>query len=308
VKSPRQHPLIKKITHSMEGLTPKGRILGQYIIDHPRKAVFMTTKELAEACQVSEATVVRFVSGIGYERYSDFQQTLRDCVDTELTLLERRDLMRRRGQGVEGFRKTVSEEIDNLTYLFNNIQAENLEKATRLLVAADSLYVIGSRLSYTMAYYMGWSLTKLIRNIRILNGSDSTTLDWLTLAPKNTLVVIVSTSRYPNELVRLARWARRKEMQLLSISDGSSCPVIPFAHLSLTAPSRHIPILGSPTSLSCLINYLVHEVGHHLGNGVKEHQEEIEQTYMENDLLFNPTHLQEVKKRNRGSLPSKSSG
>jgi DNA-binding MurR/RpiR family transcriptional regulator len=45
----------------------------------------MTTKELAEARDVSEATVVPFVAGIGYDRYNDFQQALRDFVDTELT-------------------------------------------------------------------------------------------------------------------------------------------------------------------------------------------------------------------------------
>jgi hypothetical protein len=31
-------------------------------------------------------------------------------------------------------------------------------------------------------------------------------------------------------------------------------------------------------------------VANHLGKSVKEHQMEIEQTYLENDLLFNPTH------------------
>jgi DNA-binding MurR/RpiR family transcriptional regulator len=43
--------LIDKITAGMHGLTPKGRILGEYIITQPRKAVFMTTKELAEVLQ-----------------------------------------------------------------------------------------------------------------------------------------------------------------------------------------------------------------------------------------------------------------
>ena len=72
--NPKLHPLIEKISASIEGLTPKGRILGEYIISHPRKAVFMTTKELAEACEVSEATVVRFVTGIGYDRTAIFSR------------------------------------------------------------------------------------------------------------------------------------------------------------------------------------------------------------------------------------------
>ena len=75
------HPsrLTKKgILAQHPALTPKARILADYIVNHPRKAVFMTTKELAQACQVSEATVVRFVSQLGYEGYGAFQQALRD--------------------------------------------------------------------------------------------------------------------------------------------------------------------------------------------------------------------------------------
>ena len=98
------HPLIEKISAGIDGLTPKGRILGDFIISQPRKAVFMTTKELAETCEVSEATVVRFVAGIGYDRYSDFQQALRDFVDTELTLLDRLDIADMQAPGAVRFR------------------------------------------------------------------------------------------------------------------------------------------------------------------------------------------------------------
>jgi DNA-binding MurR/RpiR family transcriptional regulator len=284
------HPLVNKIETLPDKLTPKGKLINEYLLENPRKAVFMTARELAEACDISEATVIRFVAQLGYNGYSKMQQALRDYVDTELTLLDRRDLIRRRGDGGEGFRKTVAEEIDNLTYLYQTMQLDNLEQAVRMLCEKSNIYVVGSRLSYTTAYYLGWSLTKVRKNIHILKGSDSTTFDWLTIAPEDSLVVVVATSRYPNELVRVGRWARRKNMDLMVITDGSTCPIIPFSQLALVAPSKHIPFLGSPTSISCLINYLVHEVANHIGSSVKDHQEEIERTYLENDLLFNPTH------------------
>jgi len=282
------HPLIQKFETLSDKLTPKGKIIGDYLIENPRKAVFMTARELAITCGISEATVIRFVAQLGYKGYSQMQQALRDYVDIELTLLDRRDLMSQRGYGVEGFRKTIAEEIDNLTYLYETMQPESLEQAIRMLCEKSNVYVIGSRLSYTTSYYMGWSLTKVRKNIHILKGSDSTTLDWLTIAPEDSLVVVVATSRYPNELVRIGRWTRRRNMDLLVITDGSTCPVIPFSQHSLVAPSQHIPFLGSPTSLSCLVNYLVHEVANHVGDSLKDHQEEIEQTYFENDILFNP--------------------
>lgn len=281
------HPLMQKISNRLDELTPKGRILGEYIISYPRKAVFMTTKELAQACEVSEATVVRFVSGIGYDRYSDFQQALRDFVDTELTLLDRLDIADMKAPDAVRFRNTVSEEIDNLQQLYNSLDVETMATVVDVLDRRVPVHVIGSRLSYTLAYYMGWAMTKVRDNIRIMAGSDRTTIDWLTIAPANSVAIIVATSRYPNELIRLGKLVKRLGQTLVVITDSASCPVLQFADHHLIAASKHIPYLGSPTSMSCLINYLVHELASRQGNALKEHQAKLEQSYWENDVLFN---------------------
>ena len=287
VITPKLHPLVEKITAGIEDLTPKGRILGEYIIAQPRKAVFMTTKELAETCEVSEATVVRFVAGIGYDRYSDFQQALRDFVDTELTLLDRLDIADMTAPGAVRFRRTVTEEIDNLQQLYSSLDVETMEAVVAVLDRKVPVHVIGSRLSFTMAYYLGWAMTKVRGDIRILAGSDRTTIDWLTIAPAASVTVIVATSRYPNELIRLGKLVKRLGQTLVVITDSSSCPVLQFADHHLVAASKHIPYLGSPTSMSCLINYLVHELASRQGEALKDHQARLEQSYWENDVLFN---------------------
>jgi DNA-binding MurR/RpiR family transcriptional regulator len=287
VTTPKLHPLIDKFSASIEGLTPKGRVLGEYIISRPRKAVFMTTKELAEACGVSEATVVRFVSGIGYDRYSDFQQALRDFVDTELTLLDRLDIADMKAPGAVRFRRTVAEEIDNLQQLYKSLDVETMEGVVAVLDRKVPVQVIGSRLSYTLAYYMGWAMTKVRGNIHILKGSDRTTIDWLTIAPADSVAVIVATSRYPNELIRLGKLVKRLGQTLVVITDSATCPLLQFADHHLIAASKHIPYLGSPTPMSCLINYLVHELASRQGDALKTHQAKLEQSYWENDVLFN---------------------
>jgi DNA-binding MurR/RpiR family transcriptional regulator len=283
----KSHPTMKEIVEQHHSLTPKGRILGNYIIKNSRKAVFMTTRELAVACQVSEATVVRFVSQLGYEGYGEFLQALRDLVDTELTLLDRVDLSDMNVPGAERFRRVVFEEIDNLKELYAKIDMDVIDKVMDYLQKSSNIYVIGSRISYTFAYYMGWSLTKVRQGIRILKGSDSTTIDWLTIAPPDSFVVIIANSRYPNELIKVGKLVRRLGMTLLVIADSSLCPLIQFAHMTLIAPSQHFPLIGSPTPLSCLINYVVIELASRDGKELKEYQAKLEQSYRENDILFN---------------------
>ncbi len=279
--------VVNGIVSQLDTLTPKGKILGSYIIQNPRKAVFMTTKELSEACGVSEATVVRFVGQLGFSGYGAFLQALRDFVDSEMTLPDRADLPGMQGPGTDLLHRVVSEEMNNLRQFYESVDMDALAQIVELFQQSSAVYVIGSRVSYTFAYYLGWSLTKVRRGIHILKGSDSAAIDWLTNAPDNSLVTIIATSRYPNELIKLGKVARRLQQTLLVITDNRLCPVIPFAHRSLVVPSRSIPLIGYPTTISCIINYLVLALVNRQQPELKAHQEKLEQMYLENDVLFN---------------------
>jgi DNA-binding MurR/RpiR family transcriptional regulator len=283
----KSHPVIKGIIGRLDKLTPKGKLLGNYIVQNPRKAVFMTTKELSEACEVSEATVVRFVGQLGFGGYGEFLQALRDFVDSDLTLPDRVDLPGMKGPGTDLLHRVVFEEMSNLRQFYETIDMNILDRIVGRLHESPAVYVIGSRVSYTFAYYLGWSLTKVRKGVNILKGSDSTAIDWLTNAPENSLVAVITTSRYPNELIRIGKVARRLEHNLLVIADNGLCPLIPFAHLSLVVPSRSIPLIGYPTTISCIINYLVLELVNRHQPQLKAHQERLEQMYLENDILFN---------------------
>jgi DNA-binding MurR/RpiR family transcriptional regulator len=278
---------MKRLVEQRSSLTRRARILADYVRENPRRVVFMRTRELASACQVSESTVIRFVDQLGFSGYGEFIQALRDFVDSELTLIERVELSGTGGAGRDRLGRLITEEIDNLKQLYETIDLAAIDEAAALIGEAPSVFVVGSRLSYTLAYYMGWSLAKIRSNIQIMRGSDSTAIDWLTIAPAESLVVIIATSRYPNELLKLARWVRRLKKTLLVITDSPLCPLLSFAHLKLIAPSRTIPVLGSPGTLSCLINYLNTEVMARHGEELKAHQEKLEQSYRENDILFN---------------------
>jgi len=280
------NPIIRRIEQAHSSLTPKARILAEYIVENRRKVVFMTTKELAEACKVSEATVVRFVNQLAYKGYGAFLQELRDVVNDELTMVDRVALTDLKGPGSDRLQRIVGEEIDNLRNLYRDLDMKTAQNVIESLHERPNVYVIGSRLSFTLAHYLGWSLTKVRKGVQILRGSDLTTIDWLTLAPPESLVVIFATSRYPNELIKMGKVVKRLGQTLVVITDNSLCPLNQFSDHVLVAPSKQIPFIGSQTALICLINYLVEEVASRTPEETNAHQELLVQSYRENDILF----------------------
>ncbi len=281
------HPVITTISEHLNSLTPKAQKLGNYIIQHPSQAVFMTTKELAETCGISEATVVRFVSALGYKGYSDFQDALKDFVNTGLSLPERLDIKDKEEPCLNRLHRGITEELNNLKYLYEHIDVEKMNQFIQEMDKAKTIYVTGSRLSYTFAYYLGWSLTKIRRGIHILKGSDSTTMDLLVNAPEESLVILSATTRYPNELIKLCKMIRRAGHKLLVITDSKISPVIPFAHSALVVPSKSIPFIGNVSGILAVTQYMVQELADRRGKDLREYQEQLEQVYLQNDILFN---------------------
>ena len=279
--------LFEKIKTLQSQLTPKGKQLAGYVLQHPQEAVFLRTRELGAACGVSEATVVRFVNRLGYPGYREFIRALRELVDTEMTFIDRVKLVNVNGEETERMGRVIYGEINNLKKLFASLDYPAIRKAAERIKEAGTVYVIGSRLSFTFGYYLGWVLTKIRSGVTILKGSDSTAIDRLTLSPAPALVIIIATTRYPNELIRLAKIARRNGHQLLLMTDSPLCPITQFADVTLIGPYERFLIVGSPSTISCLINCLIFELIHCYGDELQQHQEKLERAFLENDILFN---------------------
>ena len=269
-------------------LTSKGKMLAEFVLSSPEKAVFMTTRKLAAAVGASEATVVRFVRQLDYASYALFIRALRELIDTELTLIDRSRLADSvvRSDDAE-LERITNQDIENIRAMIKNIDLSEVKKIRKILKESEAVHIIGSRLSYAPAHYMGWTMAKLRKNVTILSGSDRTTIDRLIFASKKSAVVVIATSRYPNELIRMGKLVKRQKLKLILLTDSPSCPLVQFSDHVLIAPLKTIPFLGNPAALISLINYLVHTLAADMGKGLKSHQEKLEQAYLENDILFN---------------------
>ncbi|MFH1155335.1 MAG: MurR/RpiR family transcriptional regulator [Pseudomonadota bacterium] len=288
MKDSTSFQVLNVISGKLDALTPKARMLGTFIMQNPSKAVFMTIKELAEACGTSEATVVRFVGTLGYGGYPEFQEALKDFVNTGLSLPDRAAITGIREPGIDRLHRGVLEELTNLQFMYETIDVTTMSRFVDYLNDSESVYVIGSRLSFTFAYFLGWSLTKIRKGITILKGSDSTSLDMLTNANVGSLVVLIATTRYPNELIKISKMIRRNGHTLLTITDNKFSPVIAFADLSLVVPSKSIPFIGNASAMIAVIQFMVQELASRRGDELTLHQRQLEQLYLENDILFNP--------------------
>ena len=66
--------LLNKIDKNYEQMSKGQKLLADYILKNYDKAVFLTAAKLGKVVEVSESTVVRFATQLGYQGYPGFQK------------------------------------------------------------------------------------------------------------------------------------------------------------------------------------------------------------------------------------------
>ena len=81
--------LLHRISERMHEFSKGQKRIGNFILEHYDKAAFMTAARLGEAVGVSESTVVRFASELGYDGYPELQRALQEMIRNRLTAVQR---------------------------------------------------------------------------------------------------------------------------------------------------------------------------------------------------------------------------
>ena len=81
------------IAEKENSFTKGQHLLACFITEHCDKAAFMSSFDLAAVTGVSQSTVIRFASTLGYQGYRGLQSALQSELKYRLTTLERFELM-----------------------------------------------------------------------------------------------------------------------------------------------------------------------------------------------------------------------
>ena len=76
--------LLNRINNCYSSMSKGQKLLATYITDNYDKAVFLTAAKMGETVGVSESTVVRFATYLGYKGYPEFQRALEELVRNKL--------------------------------------------------------------------------------------------------------------------------------------------------------------------------------------------------------------------------------
>lgn len=211
-------------------LSPTQRRLARYIIDHPREAPFLSGVELASRVGVSQPSVTRLATALGYKGYPDLQRDLRRCV---LSVAEDVD-----SNGGNKFQNAVEAEISNLRALEAFLADPGVVASVgRHLAESKPLCVLGLRVSAPMASYFGYFAEKIHPDVRLITTGGSVAADRLSHARQagGEWVLCFLLPRYPRETIEALSYARELGFRVATVTDRAAERVAEVSDVVLPA-------------------------------------------------------------------------
>lgn len=232
--------------------------IADYIKANYEKASFMTAASLGKAVGVSESTVVRFASNIGFEGYPELQKYLQEMVKSHLTSVQRMDVAASRLGGEDFIDKAFMSDIDMIKATRESISREAFIKSAEAINNAKKIYILGVRSSAALASFAAFYLRFLYENVVLIDTSASSELfEQMFRIGSDDVCIAISFPRYSNQTVNALSFAQSRGATIISITDGEMSPIAPFATHLLVAKSNMLSFVDSLVAPLSVINALV---------------------------------------------------
>ena len=278
--------MAKSVLHMIESGMPtfsKGqKRIAEYILKNSDKAAFMTASKLGQRSGVSESTVVRFASELGYDGYPSMQRALQEIIRSRLTSTQRIQAADDQFGGQDVLSAVVQSDMEKLRMMASEADRAEFSKAVDMILGARHLYILGTRSSSFVAGYLNFYLHLLTGNVTLVqsNAAGEIFEQLLRIGPGDVMIAI-SFPRYSRVTLNTVKFAQDRGATIVAITDNELSPVYQMAEAAMLAPCEMISFVDSMVAPLSLINALLIAAGKRMGADVSRTFAELENIWNE---------------------------
>ena len=254
--------LINLVQNRMSDFSKGQRLIGQFIIDHYDKAAFMTASKLGNTVGVSESTVVRFASEIGYEGYPQLQRALQEMIRNRLTSVQRMEVTNDQMGTTDILSKVLNMDVEKIRRTLEETSHEEFNGAVDDIIAAKTIYIMGVRSSSALAVFLSTYFHYIFDNVVMIETSSTSELfEQILRIGKGDVFIAMSFPRYSQKTVHAARYCHDRGAKVIAITDSRLSPIAENAHRLLLARSDMASFVDSLVAPLSIINALIVAIG-----------------------------------------------
>lgn len=256
-----KNDLLDTIKASMQGFSKGQKAIGNYILSNYDKAAFLTASRLGEVTGVSESTVVRFATALGFEGYPELQVALQELIRIRLTSVQRMEVTNDRiGEG-DVLESVLNSDMAKIRSTLESVSRADFSWASEAIVKAKKIYIIGMRSSSSLASFLAFNLRFMFENVTLVQTtSGSEIFEQLLRVSPDDVVIAISFPRYSKRIINAVEYAHMQGAHIVALTDSPLSPIAHYASSALYAKSDMASFVDSLVAPLSIINALLVDI------------------------------------------------
>ncbi len=276
--------MVDSLMTRIEALMPKfskgQRLIAKYIQTEYGQAAFMTAAKLGETVGVSESTVVRFATELGYSGYPKMQQAMQEMIRDKLTSFQRIEVSQSRIGNGSVIEHVLNSDIDNIKQTIEETSREDFKNSVKAICNAKTIYIYGLRSSSALASFLGYYLGLIFGNVKVISTADRARLyEEMNRINEEDVMIAISFPRYSHHVSTAMKFAMDRNANVIAITDSMNSPIAQVSKYVLLARSDMATIVDSLVAPLSLINALIVAT-------VIERKEDVVETFKELEKIW----------------------
>ena len=277
--------LFSLINEKLSSFSKGHKLIANYILAHYDKAAFMTAQKLGKTVGVSESTVVRFASMLGYDGYPALQKGLQEMMRSRLTAVQRIEVTSDQMSGEDILDRVLNQDIDRIRRTLEETSKDDFQRAVDQIISCNTIYIAGTRSSASIAAFLSYYLSLIFPRVKLVPSTTTSELfERIMHIDGRDLMIGISFPRYSKQTVKALDFAKHNGAKVIAITDSASSPIAKYADSLLLARSDMASFVDSLVAPLSLINALIVAVSIKNRDKVSKTFERLEQVWDEYDV------------------------
>jgi DNA-binding MurR/RpiR family transcriptional regulator len=227
---------------------------------------------------VDSATIIRTVQALGYEKFADFAQDLREHFVTRITPYSAMKAAERTSRSIaDRVRQSVDQDLENLNSFRANLDADKIVEIAKQINQARRIVVIGIDFAASLAGSLAYALVRLGFDADAPIGSSGVVQNKIKIMTPKDLLIAISFGRGLRDTIGGVLRARQRNVPSFGITDGDRTPIAKYCDTYLLASTARTSFIDSYAAPTAAINAVLVACAHSQSARSLEHLRESEE-------------------------------
>ncbi|MEG1835620.1 MAG: MurR/RpiR family transcriptional regulator [Oscillospiraceae bacterium] len=249
---------LSKLGEQVKHLSKGHKKIAVYITENYDKAAFMTASTLGIKVGVSESTVVRFATELGFKGYPELQKELQQMIKSKLTAVQRMEVSENLIGDGDILGRVLMSDIELIRETAEKTSVEDFKLAVNAINKAKKIYILGVRSSAALASFLAFYFNLVFESVILVDTSSASEMfEQMFRIDKDDICIAISFPRYSKQTVNALKFISDRGATVISITDTIESPIAPYSKYILVAKSDMASVVDSLVAPLSLINALI---------------------------------------------------